>query len=322
MVSKDRPLGSFLRSRSVNFIDFLPQIGLTGEAQHRRVRTSMSFREAIGFDKEKHDFLVLCFDSRVETRKQEMPPQKHHVASFPKVKLKKAEKTLVKKKKSTERLTEPPPKRSLENCMAERPLETQVISSGILWAIADVVAQSISISTAKKRLLISGSNKELTMDRKRVGITCMYGIGFFGPLGHFWYKGLDQFIKLRFRLQPNSLQFLATKVAVDILVFGPLNLLLFFTYMGFSMGKSASQVKETIKRDFLPALALEGSVWPLAQAVNFRYVPVQYQLLYVNVFSLLDSAFLSWLEQQQKDPPGNQCYALVPISNDPKDEFK
>nr|GMD91981.1 PXMP2/4 family protein 2 isoform X2 [Ipomoea batatas] len=208
------------------------------------------------------------------------------------------------------------------NCMAERPLETQVISSGILWAIADVVAQSISISTAKKRLLISGSNKELTMDRKRVGITCMYGIGFFGPLGHFWYKGLDQFIKLRFRLQPNSLQFLATKVAVDILVFGPLNLLLFFTYMGFSMGKSASQVKETIKRDFLPALALEGSVWPLAQAVNFRYVPVQYQLLYVNVFSLLDSAFLSWLEQQQKDPPGNQCYALVPISNDPKDEFK
>ncbi|XP_031107935.1 protein SYM1-like [Ipomoea triloba] len=225
-----------------------------------------------------------------------------------------------------------------QNCMAERPLETQVISSGILWAIADVVAQSISISTAKKRLLISvaeasfgntiillmfqGSNKELTMDRKRVGITCMYGIGFFGPLGHFWYKGLDQFIKLRFRLQPNSLQFLATKVAVDILVFGPLNLLLFFTYMGFSMGKSASQVKETIKRDFLPALALEGSVWPLAQAVNFRYVPVQYQLLYVNVFSLLDSAFLSWLEQQQKDPPGNQCYALVPISNDPKDEFK
>ncbi|XP_019186216.1 PREDICTED: uncharacterized protein LOC109180948 isoform X2 [Ipomoea nil] len=118
MVSKGRPLGSFLRSRSVNFIDFLPQIGLTtGEAQHRRVRTSMSFREAIGFDKEKHDFLVLCFDSRDETRKEVMPPQKHQVASFPEVKPYKAEKTNQKtlvKKKSTERLTEPPSKRSLE----------------------------------------------------------------------------------------------------------------------------------------------------------------------------------------------------------------
>nr|GMD44948.1 uncharacterized protein LOC109180948 isoform X1 [Ipomoea batatas] len=115
MASKGRPFGSFLRSRSVNFIDFLPQIGLSGEAQHRRVRTSMSFREAIGFDKEKHDFLVLCFDSRDETRKEEMPPQKHHVVSFPEMKLKKAEKTsLVKKKKSTERLTEAPSKRSVE----------------------------------------------------------------------------------------------------------------------------------------------------------------------------------------------------------------
>nr|GMD91980.1 PXMP2/4 family protein 2 isoform X1 [Ipomoea batatas] len=211
-----------------------------------------------------------------------------------------------------------------QNWLAVRPLETQVISSGVLWAIGDVVAQSINISTSKKRLLVSfqGSNKDLTIDRKRVGITGMYGVGFFGPFGHFWYEGLDQFIKLRFRLQPNSLQFLATKVAVDVLVFGPLNLLLFFTYMGFSTGKSASQVKETIQRDFLPALMLESSAWPVAQAVNFRYVPVQYQLLYVNIFSLLDSAFLSWLEQQQKEASGTQCFASVPISNDPKDECK
>lgn len=123
MVSKGRPFGSFLRSRSVNFIDFLPQIGLTGEAQHRRVRTSMSFREAIGFDQEKHDFLVLCFDSRDETRKEVMP-QRRHAASFPEVKLKKQvektnQKTVVKKMKSSERLMEPS-KRSLEVSVAAK----------------------------------------------------------------------------------------------------------------------------------------------------------------------------------------------------------
>lgn len=71
--------------------------------------------------------------------------------------------------------------------------------------------------------------------------------------------------------------------------------------MGFSSGKSFDQVKEDVK-DFLPALILEGGIWPTVQVVNFRFVPVRYQLLYVNFFCLLDSSFLSWVEQQQDAP--------------------
>lgn len=121
------------------------------------------------------------------------------------------------------------------------------------------------------------------------------------------YEGLDRFIRLRFLLQPKSPRFVATKVAADGIIFGPFDLFVFFTYMGFSTGKNVAQVKEDVKRDFLPALILEGGVWPIFQAVNFRYVPVRYQLLYVNVFCLIDSAFLSWIEQQ-KDAPWKQWF--------------
>jgi len=100
-------------------------------------------------------------------------------------------------------------------------------------------------------------------------------------------------------MQPNSLRFVATKVALDGVIFGPLDLLVFFTYMGFSNGKSIPQIKEDVKRDFLPALVMEGGIWPILQVANFRYVPVRYQLLYVNFFCLLDSCFLSWIEQQE-----------------------
>lgn len=120
------------------------------------------------------------------------------------------------------------------------------------------------------------------------------------------YEGLDQFIKHRLLMKPNSLRFVASKVAIDGFIFGPLDLLVFFTYMGFSMGKSAPQVKEDVKRDFLPALILEGGIWPIVQVVNFRFVPVRYQLLYVNSFCLVDSCFLSWIEQQE-DAPWKQC---------------
>lgn len=121
------------------------------------------------------------------------------------------------------------------------------------------------------------------------------------------YEGMDKFIKTKLQLQPNSVRFVATKVAMDGILFGPIHLLVFFTYMGFSAGKTLPQVKEDLKRDFIPALLLEGSMWPVVQSVNFRYIPVKYQLLYVNLFCLVDSVFLSWLEQQ-KDAPWKQWF--------------
>ncbi|XWS72031.1 hypothetical protein CRYUN_Cryun02cG0005700 [Craigia yunnanensis] len=194
-----------------------------------------------------------------------------------------------------------------QSCLSLHPVKTQVISSGFLWGIGDVAAQYITHSTAKKRLQYKDAEQEFKINWKRVAITSMFGFGFVGPVGHFWYEGLDRFIKLRLQLRPKSVKFVATKVAMDGLIFGPFDLFVFFTYMGFSTGKSVAQVKEDVKRDFLPALILEGGVWPIVQVANFRYVPVRYQLLYVNIFCLLDSAFLSWIEQQ-KDAPWKQRF--------------
>lgn len=123
-----------------------------------------------------------------------------------------------------------------------------------------------------------------------------FGFAFVGPVGHYWYEYLDRFIRRRF--QPNTFKFVASKVAADGFLFGPLDLLLFFSYVGLGQGRSVEQVKEDVKRDFIPALVLGGMIWPAVQIANFRFIPVRYQLLYVNLFCLLDSCFLSWIEQQ------------------------
>lgn len=179
------------------------------------------------------------------------------------------------------------------------PVKTQMISSGLIWGVGDIAAQTITFSTANRRRKVSERDKELKINWKRVAATSLFGFGFVGPVGHFWYEGLDRIIKTRFKMQPNSFRFVATKVALDGVIFGPLDLLVFFSYMGFSNGKSIPQIKEDVKRDFLPALVMEGGIWPILQVANFRYVPVRYQLLYVNFFCLLDSCFLSWIEQQE-----------------------
>lgn len=110
------------------------------------------------------------------------------------------------------------------------------------------------------------------------------------------YDYLDHLVRRRY--QPGSFKFVASKVAADGLLFGPLDLGLFFSYVGLASGRSLEQVKDDVKRDIIPALVLGGAIWPAVQIANFRFIPVRYQLLYVNLFCLLDSCFLSWIEQQ------------------------
>uniref|UniRef100_A0A453EHP8 Uncharacterized protein n=1 Tax=Aegilops tauschii subsp. strangulata TaxID=200361 RepID=A0A453EHP8_AEGTS len=139
-------------------------------------------------------------------------------------------------------------------------------------------------------------DKEFKIDWKRVGITSSFGFAFVGPVGHYWYEYLDRMVRRRYL--PGSFKFVASKVAADGLLFGPLDLGLFFSYVGLASGRSLEQVKDDVKRDIIPALVLGGAIWPAVQIANFRFIPVRYQLLYVNLFCLLDSCFLSWIEQQ------------------------
>ncbi|WJX16460.1 hypothetical protein P8452_06481 [Trifolium repens] len=204
-----------------------------------------------------------------------------------------------------------------QNCLAVHPVKTQVISSGFIWGVGDVAAQCVTHYTAKNHTSIESQSqddkKEFKINWKRVSTTSLFGLAFVGPVGHYWYEGLDRFIRYRLLLKPNSFRFVAAKVGADGFLFGPLDLLVFFTYMGFSTGKSVPQIKEDVKRDFLPAFILEGGIWPVVQVANFRYVPVRYQLLYVNFFCLLDSCFLSWVEQQQDAPWKEWVKSFLPL---------
>ncbi|XP_024520294.1 protein SYM1 isoform X2 [Selaginella moellendorffii] len=245
--------------------------------------------------------------------------------------------------------------------LAAKPVRTQIVTSGILWAVGDMVAQSVSASVEKRqhKSVISppplphglpsaftiiaidpqvepgpGKDKD-GLNWKRVGISSMFGVGFVGPVGHFWfvwssamavlafpsfslcrYEGLEHLVHNKLRLRPKSLRFLATKLAADALIFGPIHLVAFFTYSGLAAGKRWEVVRQELGRDFIPAFLTEGAVWPVVQVVNFRFVPVQHQLLYVNFFCLLDSAFLSWFKHQNNAPWKRKLTAFVTGASD------
>jgi protein Mpv17 len=68
--------------------------------------------------------------------------------------------------------------------------------------------------------------------------------------------------------------------------------------MGLAEGQSWPVVKENVKNDFLPGLAVDLSVWPVIQSANFAFTPQRHHLMVVNLFGLIDCTFLSWFKHQ------------------------
>ena len=61
-----------------------------------------------------------------------------------------------------------------------------------------------------------------------------------------------------------------------------------------SNGGTLQDVKNKFRNDFVDIMKMNATVWPAAMAVNFRFVPVHFQVLYINFVVMGWSAFLSW----------------------------
>ena len=58
---------------------------------------------------------------------------------------------------------------------------------------------------------------------------------------------------------------------------------------------SVHKAWEHTKKVYIPTYIADWVVWPPLQLVNFTFVPVRYQVLYVNVCNLLWNTFLSFM---------------------------
>jgi hypothetical protein len=89
---------------------------------------------------------------------------------------------------------------------------------------------------------------------------------------------------------------LSVKIIGDTFVFGPVCLWAFFVSVSLMEGISWRHTEQKIRRDFVPTYLVDYSIWPLVQGLNFRYVPVQHQLLVVNLLCYFDDIFLSYVQ--------------------------
>lgn len=78
---------------------------------------------------------------------------------------------------------------------------------------------------------------------------------------------------------PSALAQTFKRMALDQTVFAPFGLAVFYTAMTLAEGGTKEAVEIKLREMYVPTLKANWMVWPVVQVVNFRLMPVQFQLV-------------------------------------------
>ncbi|KAI1636319.1 hypothetical protein F4809DRAFT_609672 [Biscogniauxia mediterranea] len=164
--------------------------------------------------------------------------------------------------------------------LASRPLLTQAVTTAVLFGVGDITAQQV---VEKKGI----EKHELA----RTGRMVLYGGAVFGPAATTWFGILQRHVVLR-----NKNAEMLARVAADQLLFAPTFIGVFLSSMAVMEGGSP---KEKLDRSYMPALQTNYLIWPFVQMVNFKLVPLEHRVLFVNIISIGWNCYLSMVNSQK-----------------------
>eukprot|EP00897_Mesotaenium_endlicherianum_P002764 jgi/Mesen1/2515/ME000016S01862 len=158
--------------------------------------------------------------------------------------------------------------------LRQRPLETKAITSGVLAGVSDILAQKLA------------GGKELQM--RRTVLMALFGAVYGGPSAHFVHRLLDRLFAPK-----GDFLSVAKKVVVEQLTYGPLCNILLMAYISLVVeGRSWHLTRRKLEKDYASVQLNGWKVWPLAALINYRYVPIQFRVLFVNIVGIFWSTFL------------------------------
>ncbi|XP_056384624.1 peroxisomal membrane protein 2 [Hyla sarda] len=161
-----------------------------------------------------------------------------------------------------------------------RPVLTKALTSAILSALGNLLSQRI-----ERRQQCKSSVKKV--DLVAPLRFAAYGLFFTGPLSHYFYLFLEQWV-------PSSVPLAGLRrLLLDRLIIAPAFLLLFFIVMNFLEGKDLKSLNRTLKENYWSALKMNWRVWTPFQFINVNYVPVQFRVLFANMVAFFWYTYLA-----------------------------
>lgn len=160
--------------------------------------------------------------------------------------------------------------------MRNHPVKTQLITTGTVMLSGDLIAQTVL-------------ERRSTIDVPRAARFFVMGIAFVGPILRVWYITLERIVG-----STGGGAMVVKKVLLDQGVFTPVFIPSFLTTLGALQGRSWEGIKDMVRMDYLPILKANYMLWPAAQLINFRFVPLAYRVPFASCVALVWNTYLAW----------------------------
>lgn len=100
-----------------------------------------------------------------------------------------------------------------------------------------------------------------------------------GPFCHYWYIYLDKWLPGR------TFRIIAKKLVVDQLICSPVVIGAYLAITSWCEGQRGKALKQEIIEKGKTLYKADWLVWPVAQTVNFYFLPTKFRVLYDNAIS-------------------------------------
>jgi protein Mpv17 len=161
-----------------------------------------------------------------------------------------------------------------ESLLDEKPLLMKALTSLVGFALGDTLAQ----------LFIQKTDP---FDFARLARLASFGFLVHGTTSHWFYGMLDG------KIPGKSAKVVFSKVFIDQVLWNPIFGVMFFSYVGLMEAKGVAHVVDKVKNDLLTSVTGSWKVWPLAHTINFRFIPSNQRVLYINTIQIGYNCFLS-----------------------------
>ncbi|KAM7520953.1 hypothetical protein LguiB_019915 [Lonicera macranthoides] len=166
--------------------------------------------------------------------------------------------------------------------LESRPIITKSVSSGIIYGVADLTSQAITMSP-------SGSF-DLIRTLRMTG----YGLLFLGAAQHVWYNFIGRVLPKR------DIITTVKKLTIGQLTYGPFVTAVFFSYNAGLQGENGNEIAARLKRDLIPTIVNGLVYWPICDFITYKIVPVHLQPLSNSSFSYLWTIYLTYMGSLKK----------------------
>lgn len=169
---------------------------------------------------------------------------------------------------------------------------TNTVTCGCLLGAGDLLTQNIEQRFMHRK---TDDSSGVKINWSRTGRMFLMGVSL-GPLTHLWYSHIiERFIK------GTGNKMVLKKILADQLVAGPWFCSSFFFGMGLLEGRGVQGAIGEVKENFLPVYLVDWCFWPPAQFINFKYVPIEYRVVFVCTLTLCWNTFLSYMKHRHGD---------------------